>query len=106
MTSRCAPPAPNRPRVDWWNRDSTPGSPTRRQRVSLLRWTHSPMRSFSRPPGRYRPLSPSVRELVPQGGCMAKLLLVGLAVVFGYIFAFRDARQHSDHILGHAIDKL
>jgi hypothetical protein len=37
---------------------------------------------------------------------MGKFLLVGMAVVIGYSFGFRDARKHSENILVRAIDTI
>jgi hypothetical protein len=37
---------------------------------------------------------------------MGKFLLVGVAVVIGYSFGFRDARKHSENILVRAVDKI
>lgn len=37
---------------------------------------------------------------------MGKFFLMGVAVVIGYSFGFRDARKHSENILVRAVDKI
>ena len=37
---------------------------------------------------------------------MGKVFLLGIAIAVGYAFGYRDARNHSDHILTRAVEKV
>lgn len=37
---------------------------------------------------------------------MGKVFLVGIAIAVGYSFGYRDARNHSDHIVTRAVEKV
>jgi hypothetical protein len=37
---------------------------------------------------------------------MGKFFVLGLAIVVGYVLGFRDARNHSDHVVSRAVDQV
>ena len=37
---------------------------------------------------------------------MGKLFVLGVAIAVGYTLGFRDARNHSEHILARAVDQV